>query len=84
MAAPWVALYQHVNFGGNNICFLGTGLVNLTYSNWAYQTSSINIGANGRFEDDRGERLAFYYGLRVSDLRPMGWNERIKWVFIYN
>jgi hypothetical protein len=78
MKAPWVALYEHPNFGGANICIMGTGPTNLNhpYIKWARRASSINIGAEGRFSDGAGHYFRYHYGTRIADLRTVGWDDR--------
>jgi uncharacterized Zn-binding protein involved in type VI secretion len=71
LTTPWVALYQYANFGGRELCFEGTGLMNLRDFEFDNQTMSINIAANGTFfdgTDGGGNQLAFYYGDEQADL----------------
>jgi hypothetical protein len=75
---PWVALYRDANFRGEQICFAGQGKIELINYGFEFEASSINIGANGFFVDGLGNRLEFYPGMRVADLRTMGWNDRIR------
>jgi hypothetical protein len=75
---PWVALYRDINFGGEQICFVGLGKIELINYGFEFEASSINIGADGFFVDGLGKQLGFYPGMRVADLRAMGWNDRIR------
>ncbi len=78
LVTPWVALYQYANFGGCELCFEGTGLLNLANFGFDKQTMSINIAANGAFFDQpggQGNQLAFYYADRQADLGA--WDNRI-------
>ena len=74
---PWVALYRDINFGGTQLCFVGRGRIDLINYGFDFQASSINIGSNGYFIDGTGNTLGFWPGMRVADLRTMGWNDRI-------
>jgi hypothetical protein len=56
----------------------GQGSIDLINYGWEYQPSSINIGASGVFIDGVGNQLAFYPGMRVADLRTLGWYKRIR------
>ncbi len=87
MQAPWVALYEHVDFQGESICFLGTGFVNLYGIDWDNRVSSVNIAAEGYATDGSPfpcpERcLDYHYGTRIADLRTIGWNDRFGFVRI--
>lgn len=88
MSTPWVALYENTDFGGESICFVGTGEVDLADHGWAARVSSINIGANGMLmqlpytREQYGEILKLTYGMRISDLRPSGWNDRVNYLVI--
>jgi hypothetical protein len=79
----WAAFYWDVNFSGPQLCFTGTGSIDLSNydgypgQTWRNHASSINIAARGQFFDQNGSALGFYRGMRVSDLRTMGWNDRI-------
>jgi serine/threonine protein kinase len=78
LVVPWVALYQYSNFGGRELCFEGTGLINLTDFGFDKQTMAINIAANGVFFDQsngQGGQLGFYYGDEKADLG--NWDNRI-------
>jgi hypothetical protein len=78
LITPWVALYQYSNFGGQQICFSGVGLINLANYGFSAQTQCINIGANGTFFDQsggQGAQLGFYYGDEHADLGS--WDNRI-------
>jgi hypothetical protein len=70
-----VALYQYPNYGGQELCFEGTGTINLSAFGFNQQTQSINIAANGVFFDSNGVQLPFYYGDEQSDLGS--WDNRI-------
>jgi hypothetical protein len=73
-----VALYQYSNYGGRELCFEGTGLINLADYGFDKQTEAINIAANGVFYDQPnggGAQLGFYYGDEHSDLGS--WDNRI-------
>lgn len=63
LVAPWVALYPGKDFGGDPLCFEGTGLVNLAAYDFDKRTRSINSGAiNGTFFDQpsgQGNQMAF-------------------------
>jgi hypothetical protein len=74
---PWVALYRDINFQGDELCFVGQGSIDLINYGFDFQASSINVGANGFFIDGVGNKLGFWPGMRVADLRTMGWNDRI-------
>jgi hypothetical protein len=52
MPAPWVALYENVNFAGADVCVMGQGWFDLGSIGWAGRASSINVGAEGHFSDD--------------------------------
>jgi hypothetical protein len=78
LITPWVALYQYSNFGGKELCFEGTGLINLSDYGFDKQTMSINIAANGTFFDQsngQGNQLPFYYRDEQSDLG--NWDNQI-------
>ena len=78
LVTPWVALYQYSNFGGRELCFEGTGLINLADFGFDKQTEAINIAANGVFFDQangQGAQLTFYYGDEKADLG--NWDNRI-------
>jgi hypothetical protein len=82
MQAPWLALYKDTYFGGESICFLGGGYIDLgLHPGWAEQVSSVNSGAEGVFDESpwtgSGQRLPFHYGTRYLDLTSNGWNDRI-------
>ena len=88
MQAPWVALYEHVDFQGDSICVMGTGLYNLNGIGWANRVSSVNIGAEGRAADGSvapcPERCLFYhYGTQIADLRTIGWNDRFQILYTF-
>ena len=71
LVVPWVALYQSANFGGRELCFEGTGLVDLSQYGFVGQTTSVNIAAGGVFytqPDGQGNQQAFYYGEQQADL----------------
>lgn len=86
MQAPWVALYEDVDFQGASICILGTGAVNLYAISWGDRVSSVNIAAEGHFSEGLFACpegcLDFHYGTRISDLRTIGWNDRVAFVSI--
>ncbi len=78
LVTPWVALYQYSNFGGRELCFEGTGIINLADFGFDKQTEAINIAANGEFFDQangQGAQLTFYYGDEKADLG--NWDNRI-------
>jgi hypothetical protein len=75
---PWVALYRDINFGGEQVCFAGQGKIELINYGFEFQASSLNIGGSGFFVDGLGNQLGFYPGMRVADLRAMGWSDRIR------
>lgn len=78
MVTPWVALYQYSNYGGRELCFEGTGLINLADYGFDKETMSINIAANGVFynqPDGQGSQLGFYYGDEKADLGS--WDNQI-------
>jgi len=81
--APWVAIYQDINFGGQCDAYEGPGNVVLP-SGVADTASSINVGANGHFVDSQGASLPIQYGLRMADLRTIGWNDRVREIQIDN
>lgn len=84
MQAPWVALYEHINFQGDSICVMGTGLYNLNGIGWANRISSVNIGAEGYVADgspgayNAGRYMSYHYGTQIADLRTVGWNDRFQ------
>ena len=78
MVTPWVALYQYSNYGGRQLCFEGTGLINLANYGFDKETMSINIAANGSFytqSGGQGSQLGFYYGDEKADLGS--WDNQI-------
>jgi hypothetical protein len=78
LVTPWVALYQDSNFGGRELCFEGTGLINLVDYGFNGQTRSINIAATGSFyalPDGAGDQLPFYSGDEQADLGA--WDNQI-------
>ncbi|GAC1625980.1 MAG: hypothetical protein NVS4B9_17490 [Ktedonobacteraceae bacterium] len=80
LTTPWVALYQYANFRGRELCFEGTGMMNLIDFEFDNQVMSINIAANGTFFDDingRGNSLGFHYGYEQADLGTF-WDNRIE------
>jgi hypothetical protein len=53
MSRPWIAFYDGRHWGQPEICFNGSGLVNLSDYGWALRAQSINASANsGCFYDD--------------------------------
>lgn len=85
LVTPWVAIYQYANFGGRELCFEGTGLVNLADYGFDKQTMSINIAANGAFFDQpngQGNQLGFYYGDEQADLGT--WDNQISSFIVYS
>jgi serine/threonine protein kinase len=83
LVTPWVALYQYPNFGGRELCFEGTGLINLSDYGFDMQTQSINIAANGYFYDQpdaQGNELGFYYADEQADLG--NWDNRISSILV--
>jgi hypothetical protein len=81
--APWVAIYKDIDFGGQCDAYEGPGNVVLP-SGVADTASSINVGANGHFVDSQGASLSIQYGLRMADLRMIGWNDRVREIQIDN
>jgi hypothetical protein len=79
MPGPWAAFYDGRHWGQPEICFNGSGLVNLSDYGWALRAQSINASANsGCFYDDefgQGQRLCFKGGFYKDDLGS--WNNRI-------
>jgi len=83
LVTPWVALYQYPNFGGRELCFEETGIINLSDYGFDMQTQSINIAANGYFYDQpngQGNQLAFYYADEQADLG--NWDNRISSILV--
>ena len=83
LVTPWVALYQYPNFGGRELCFEGTGIINLSDYGFDMQTQSINIAANGYFYDQpngQGNKLTFYYADEQADLG--NWDNRISSILV--
>lgn len=84
MQAPWVALYEYANFQGQSICVMGTGSYNLNAIGWANRASSVNIGADGYVTDGSagayplGRYMPYHYGVRIADLRSIGWDDRFQ------
>ena len=77
--APWIALYENVNFGGRCDAYEGTGIIELP-SGVANTASSINVGANGWLLGPRANQRDGWpvrYGTQIADLRTIGWNDHI-------
>lgn len=84
LVTPWIALYQSANFGGRELCFEGTGAIDLSQFGFDKQTMAINIAASGTFftqADGQGNQQAFYYGEQLSDLGA--WDNQISSFIIY-
>lgn len=84
LVTPWIALYQSANFGGRELCFEGTGLIDLSQFGFDGQTMSINIAASGAFftqPEGRGNQQAFYYGEQQANLGT--WDNQTSSFIIY-
>lgn len=100
LPSPWVALYQDINFGGAQICFVGTGSVNLNNytlscilfvcTQWNNQASSFNSGATAKLTTDyngNGNPCNLGVGSRSNNISAFcgsGWNDAARWLAIFS
>ncbi len=88
---PWVAFYENADYGGEEICFIGTGFIpNLgeywidwPFVSWNDQVSSLNMGAYGYlYQDINGGGKSCYYhegeeNSYINNVCGSGWNDTL-------
>ncbi len=95
MPTPWLWLAADVNFGGAQICFVGTGAANLSdfwitwpFDTWAGDVSAFRSAAVGRLTmgtNGNGYSCHYNYGTNVNWIVSYcgsGWNDAASWFTI--
>lgn len=95
LPTPWIALYENINYGGLQICFVGTGSdnmanywINWPVYNWSQAVSAFNMGANGRLTqlaNGNGNGHNYSVGEQTGNISAYwgsGWNDNVKWASI--